>query len=382
MSATADPADIGFMRHALGLAELALYNTDPNPRVGCVLVRDGQLVGEGWHERAGGAHAEVHALQAAGEAARGATAYVTLEPCAGHGRTPPCTGALIDAGVARVVHAASDPNPSMLGGAAVLRTAGIQVEGGLLAAESRALNPGFHSRHERGRPWVRVKLGQSLDGRTALANGESRWITSIEARADVQRYRARSSVVLTGIGTVLADDPAMDVRLEGSIRQPMRVLLDSQLRVPTGANMLNREGEARVLTTVGASLPRTRLEAHGVKVDTLPVAAGGGLDLTAVLRHLASLEANEVWVEAGAKLAGAFLAAGLVDELVLYVAPSLLGPQARPLALLPEPASLANRLQLDFCTTERIGADLRIVAVPAGAPPVGLPPWSEPLGGA
>jgi diaminohydroxyphosphoribosylaminopyrimidine deaminase/5-amino-6-(5-phosphoribosylamino)uracil reductase len=229
---------------------------------------------------------------------------------------------------------------------------------------------------------VRVKLGQSLDGRTALASGESRWITSTEARADVQRYRARSSVVLTGIGTVLADDPAMDVRLEGASRQPMRVLLDSQLRVPVGAHMLSREGEARVFTGIGAALPRTRLEAHGVRVDTLPLDVGGRLDLDAVLRHLASLEANEVWVEAGATLAGAFLAAGLVDELVIYVAPSLLGPQARPLALLPEPASLAERLQLDFCTTERIGPDLRIVAVPAGALPVGLPPWSEPAGGA
>jgi diaminohydroxyphosphoribosylaminopyrimidine deaminase / 5-amino-6-(5-phosphoribosylamino)uracil reductase len=381
MNSTTNETDIGFMRHALGLAGLALYNTDPNPRVGCVLVRDDRLVGEGWHERAGGPHAEVHALQSAGEAARGATAYVTLEPCAGHGRTPPCTGALIGAGVARVVYAAADPNPRMVGGASVLRSAGVQVDGGLLATESRALNPGFHSRFERGRPWVRVKLGQSLDGRTALANGESRWITSPEARADVQRYRARSSVVLTGIGTVLADDPEMNVRLEGASRQPRRVLLDSQLRVPLEARMLNREGEVRVFTANDSSLARTRLEAHGVKVDTLPAAIDGGLDLDEVLRHLASLEANEVWVEAGARLAGAFLAAGLVDELVLYVAPSLLGPHALPLALLPAPASLAGRLQYEFSTVERIGPDLRVVLVPAGAPPVALPPWSVPVEG-
>jgi diaminohydroxyphosphoribosylaminopyrimidine deaminase/5-amino-6-(5-phosphoribosylamino)uracil reductase len=356
--------DAAHMHHALGLAELAINNTDPNPRVGCVVVREGVVVGEGWHEQAGGPHAEVHALQAAGGAARGATAYVTLEPCASHGRTPPCTDALLAAGVARVVYGAADPNPRMGGGAAQLRAAGVTVEGGLLAAESRALNPGFHSRFERGRPWVRLKLGQSLDGRTALASGESRWITSPEARADVQLYRARSSVVLTGIGTVLADDPALNVRVQGASRQPRRVLLDSGLRVPAAARLLNREGEALVFTTLGECPARSALEARGIRVQALPAASGGGLDLEAVLRQLAALEANEVWVEAGARLAGAFLSAGLVDELVLYVAPSLLGSDARPLALLPGPAQLAERLQFEFSSVVRIGPDLRIVAVP------------------
>jgi diaminohydroxyphosphoribosylaminopyrimidine deaminase/5-amino-6-(5-phosphoribosylamino)uracil reductase len=374
--------DEAHMRHALGLAELALNNTDPNPRVGCVLVRAGAVVGEGWHERAGMPHAEVHALRAAGAAARGATAYVTLEPCASHGRTPPCTKALLAAGIARVVYAAADPNPRMGGGAAQLRAAGVEVEGGLLAAESRALNPGFHARFERGRPWLRLKLAQSLDGRTALASGESRWITSPEARADAQHYRARSSVLLTGIGTVLADDPALDVRIQGVSRQPRRVLLDSGLRAPPTARIFNREGEALVFTALAGCAARSALEARGVKVQAVPAAAGGGLDLAAVLGQLAALEANEVWVEAGARLAGAFLAAGWVDELVLYVAPTLLGSDARPLAQLPGPAQLAERLQFEFSSVERIGPDLRIVAVPPGAPAVARPPWSTPSGAA
>jgi diaminohydroxyphosphoribosylaminopyrimidine deaminase/5-amino-6-(5-phosphoribosylamino)uracil reductase len=245
-------------------------------------------------------------------------------------------------------------------------------------AEARALNPGFHARFERGRPWVRVKLGQSLDGRTALASGESRWITSPEARADAQRYRARSSVVLTGIGTVLADDPALNVRLQGASRQPRRVLLDSQLRVPPSARMFNRDGDALVYTTVGEGAARSALEARGVTVQLLPAAAGGSLDLDAVLRHLVTLEANEVWVEAGARLVGALLTAGLVDELVLYVAPSLLGSDARPLALLPQPASLAQRMQFEFSSVERVGADLRIIALPRAAAASGAVPADVP----
>ena len=352
------------MRHALGLAELGLNTTDPNPRVGCVLARGAEVLGEGWHERAGGPHAEVRALQDAGEAARGATAYVTLEPCAAHGRTPPCVGALLAAGVGRVVFAAADPNPRMVGGGEALRAAGVLVQSGLLAAEARALNPGFYKRHAGGLPWVRVKLGASLDGRIALAGGESRWITSPEARADAQLWRARSSVILTGIGTVLADDPALNVRIEGATRQPRRVLLDSALRAPPGARMFAREGEALVLTAAGDVPARAALAARGVLLHSLPPAPGGGLELRAVLGYLASLDANEVWVEAGARLAGAFLAAGLVDELVLYVAPSLLGVQARPLAELDSPAGLADRLQLEYRSVERIGPDLRIIAVP------------------
>ncbi|MFM2287441.1 MAG: hypothetical protein RL684_584, partial [Pseudomonadota bacterium] len=292
------------------------------------------------------------------------TAYVTLEPCAAHGRTPPCVGALLAAGVGRVVFAGADPNPQMVGGGEALRAAGVLVQSGLLAAEARALNPGFYKRHEQGLPWVRVKLGTSLDGRIALASGESRWITSPEARADAQLWRARSSAVLTGIGTVLADDPALNVRIEGASRQPRRVVLDSALRLPPGARMLAREGEALVLTAAGDVPARAALQARGAAVHSLPPAPAGGLDLRAVLQYLATLDANEVWVEAGARLAGAFLAARLVDELVLYVAPSLLGPQAQPLAQLPAPATLADRLQLDYRSTQRIGPDLRIVAVP------------------
>ena len=356
-------SDEQFMRHALGLAALGINTTDPNPRVGCVLVRDGRVVGEGWHERAGGAHAEVCALSSAGSDARGATAYVSVEPCAAQGRTPPCTDALIAAGVARIIFAAADPNPKMSAGAAVLRAAGIAVAGGLLAAESRALNVGFFSRHERQRPWVRVKLGASLDGRTALAGGESRWITGKPARADAQWFRARSSVVLTGIGTVLADDPALNVRIDGASRQPLRVVLDSQLRAPASARMFDREGAAAVFTCSCDSDRTAPLQARGVSIERVAAAVGGeGVDLAAVLARLAVLEANEVWVEAGPRLAGALLAARLVDELVIYLAPCLLGPQAQPLAQLPLLQRLEARLSLSYQSVDRIGEDLRIVA--------------------
>jgi diaminohydroxyphosphoribosylaminopyrimidine deaminase / 5-amino-6-(5-phosphoribosylamino)uracil reductase len=366
-------ADEQYMRHALGLAALGLNSTDPNPRVGCVLVRDGRVVGEGWHERAGGAHAEVRAIESAGDDARGATASVTLEPFSGHGRTPPCTAALLAAGVRRVIYAASDPNPAMREGAARLQDAGCAVAGGLLAEEARALNVGFFARHERGRPWVRVKLGASLDGRTALANGESRWITGKQARADAQLYRARSSVVLTGIGTVLADDPAMNVRIDGANRQPLRVVLDSRLRLPLSARIIDREGAMLLFTSAAADAGRrAALEQRGVRVELLPLAAGGGLDLNAALARLAQLQANEVWVEAGPALAGALLAAKLADELVLYLAPCLLGPQALPLAQLPALAALEDRWALQYEEVVRIGADLRITARPLT--PVARPP--------
>ena len=353
--------DEHYMRHALGLAALGLNTTDPNPRVGCVLVRDGRVVGEGWHERAGGPHAEVCALQSAGAEARGATAYVSLEPCAAQGRTPPCTAALVAAGVTRVVYAAADPTPQMAGGAGRLRAAGLEVSGGLLAEEARELNVGFFSRHQRQLPWVRVKLGASLDGRTALAGGESRWITGSRARADVQLFRARSSVVLTGSGTVLVDDPTLNVRLDGASRQPLRVVLDSQLRVSPTARMLTGEGPAAVFTASGDAGRRAALERLGVRVELLPAAAGG-IDLPAALARLAALQANEVWVEAGPRLAGALLTARLVDELVVYMAPCLLGPQAQPLAQLPLLERLDERLSLSFHSVERIGEDLRIIA--------------------
>ncbi|HTP40254.1 MAG TPA: bifunctional diaminohydroxyphosphoribosylaminopyrimidine deaminase/5-amino-6-(5-phosphoribosylamino)uracil reductase RibD [Steroidobacteraceae bacterium] len=369
-SAVATPftaADIEAMRHALGLAALGMNSTDPNPRVGCVLVRDGKVVGEGWHERAGEGHAEARALQHAGGAAAGATAYVTLEPCAAQGRTPPCTQALIGAGIRRVIFAAGDPNPRMRGGAEQLRQAGIDVREGLLAAEARALNPGFFKRNEQGLPWVRVKLGASLDGRTALASGESRWITSNEARHDTQLYRARSSAVLSGIGTVLADDPALNVRLKGANRQPLCVILDSQLRTPIGARLLNRAGAKLIFCAgdnsgqVDAVLAERRaaLEARGVRIEEVP-GAGGALDLQVVLRRLAQLECNELWVEAGARLAGAFIAANLVDELIVYIAPSLMGHQARPLAELPVLEHLQDRPQFTFTDVTRVGSDVRL----------------------
>ena len=280
--------DSRHMRRALELAARGLYSTDPNPRVGCVLVQDGRVVGEGWHQRAGEAHAEVIALAAAGAAARGATAYVTLEPCAHTGRTPPCVQALIGARVGRVVYAIGDPNPLVNGaGVAALRAAGIETVGDVLAAEARALNPGFFKRMRSGLPWVRVKLGASLDGRTALANGESRWITGPAARADAQRFRARSSVVLSGSGTVLADDPALNVRLEGVTRQPLRAVLDSALRVPPQARMFDREGPALVFTASVDAARRAELERRGVRVETVARAPAGGLELEAVLRRLA-----------------------------------------------------------------------------------------------
>ena len=358
--------DTRFMRRALELAARGLYTTDPNPRVGCVLVRDGRVLGEGWHQRAGEAHAEVHALAAAGEFARGATAYVTLEPCAHTGRTPPCVQALIGAGVGRVVYASADPNPLVNGaGAAALRAAGIDTAGELLAAEARALNPGFFKRMRTGLPWVRVKLGASLDGRTALANGASRWITGPAARQDAQRFRARSSVVLSGSGTVLADDPALNVRVEGATRQPLRVLLDSELRVSPQARMFDREGPALVFTASVDGARRAELTRRGVRVETVARAPEGGLDLAAVLRRLAQLEANEIWVEAGARLAGALLRSRLVDEFIVYLAPSLLGPTARPLVELPPIAQLEQRMRLQFSECTPVGPDLRLTAVPA-----------------
>jgi diaminohydroxyphosphoribosylaminopyrimidine deaminase/5-amino-6-(5-phosphoribosylamino)uracil reductase len=354
-----------FMRRALDLAARGLNTTDPNPRVGCVIVREQRIVGEGWHERAGEPHAEVHALRAAGSAAEGATVYVTLEPCAHTGRTPPCTLALIAAHVKSVVYAVGDPDPRVNGGgAAALRDAGIDVIAGVLGSEARSLNPGFFKRLLTGLPWVRVKLGASLDGRTALANGDSRWITGRAARQDGQRFRARSSVVLSGSGTVLADDPALNVRIDDAARQPLRVVLDSSLRVPPTARMFDREGPAMVFTGSGDSARRAELERRGVRVELVDRASDGRLQLEPILRRLAQLEANEVWVEAGATLAGAFLKAGLADELIVYLAPCLLGPQARSLVDLPEISKLEQRLQLEFTECTPIGADLRLTAVP------------------
>jgi diaminohydroxyphosphoribosylaminopyrimidine deaminase / 5-amino-6-(5-phosphoribosylamino)uracil reductase len=356
-------ADHQHMSRAFELARRGLYTTDPNPRVGCVLVKDGSVVGEGWHERAGGPHAEAAALAHAGTGAHGATAYVTLEPCDHHGRTPPCSLALIAAGIRRVVYTLDDPNPAVAGnGAARLRAQGIAVESGLMAAEAESLNPGYLKRRRTGRPFVRVKVAASLDGRTALASGESRWITSRPARTDVQYLRARSSVVLTGIGTVLADDPALNVRIEESRRQPLRVVLDSSLRTPPGARIINRQGAVLVAATHDTAERRDALQRKGVEVVLVP-RAGGRPDLAAMLDLLGQREANEVWVEAGATLAGAFVRERLFDELVVYLAPTLLGPDARPLLDLPALAQLEGRQRLRFTECVPVGDDLRITAV-------------------
>lgn len=353
------------MAQALKLAARGLYGTDPNPRVGCVIAEGERILGEGWHAQAGGPHAEAVALAAAGDAARGATAYVTLEPCSHHGRTAPCTDALIGAGLRRVLYAARDPNPQVSGsGAARLVAAGIEVHGGLLEAAARELNVGFMSRMERSRPWLRLKLAASLDGRTALANGESRWITSEAARADVQRLRARASAVLTGSGTVLADDPRLDVRLPGTVRQPLRVVLDSQLRTPLAARILEPPGRALLFASDAGLSGAAALTAAGASVVAVPTGSGG-VDLEAVMRHLTGLEVNELHIECGARLAGSLLAAHLVDELVVYVAPVLLGEGARPLAALGSLSRMADRYRMEFLEARRVGADLRLTLRPA-----------------
>jgi diaminohydroxyphosphoribosylaminopyrimidine deaminase/5-amino-6-(5-phosphoribosylamino)uracil reductase len=352
--------DAAHMGRALELARRGLWTTDPNPRVGCVLADGDRVVAEGWHERAGGPHAEAMALAAAGGTARGSTAYVTLEPCSHFGRTPPCADALIAAGVGRVVYALRDPNPRVDGGgAARLAAAGIAVEGGLCEAESRELNPGFISRMERRRPWVVVKLAASLDGGTALPGGESRWITGEAARDDVQRLRARSSAILTGSGTVLSDDPRLDVRLPGATRQPLRVVLDSRLRISPQARILAPPGRALVVCATAAPDRAAALRAAGAEVVTVK-AASGGVDLGAALALLAEREINEVLAECGPGLAGAFLSSGLADELLLYLAPALLGRGARRLADLESPASMADRLEFSIVERRDVGEDLLI----------------------
>jgi diaminohydroxyphosphoribosylaminopyrimidine deaminase/5-amino-6-(5-phosphoribosylamino)uracil reductase len=353
------------MARALKLAALGLNTTDPNPRVGCVIAHGEQVLGEGHHQRTGGPHAEVVALAAAGERARGATAYITLEPCAHHGRTPPCADALVAAGVARVVYALRDPNPRVNGGGIDrLIAAGIEVTGGVLEPTARELNLGFLSRMERGRPWVRLKMAASLDGRTALADGESRWITGETSRGDVQRLRARSSAILTGAGTVLQDDPRLNVRLPGATRQPLRVVLDCELGMAPEARILSPPGETVVMTASEDSVRAGRLVAAGARVEAIARDAGG-LDLRAVMARLAELEVNELHVECGATLAGGLMSAGLVDELVLYVAPILLGDAARPLMSFGPLLRMADRPEFELISTRRIGPDLRLTLRPA-----------------
>ena len=468
MSAT----DRRYMARALDLARRGLYSTGPNPRVGCVIARGGRVVGEGWHRYAGEPHAEIHALAAAGGDARGATAYVTLEPCRHTGRTGPCTRALIEAGIAKVVAAMPDPDPRVAGrGFAELAEAGIEVETGLMEASARSLNRGFVSRHERGRPWVRCKLAATLDGRTATATGESRWITGEAARADVHRLRARADAILTGIGTLLADDPRLDARMEDarteaarmedartedtgrlapSMQPPMRVIVDSRLRTPPSARVLSAPGGVLIATigdagatggigtagggdaegTVVGGIVRepghilaatagggaegpivdgiaarepghvlaetagsdegpavggidresgepghthaaatngdTRMCAlveAGAEIVPLPD-VGGRVSLPALMGALAGRGVNEVHTECGPTLAGALLESGLVDEIVVYLAPALLGDAARGMFTLPGVAAMRERLRLEITGVVRLGADLRIDAVP------------------
>ncbi|WP_340331307.1 bifunctional diaminohydroxyphosphoribosylaminopyrimidine deaminase/5-amino-6-(5-phosphoribosylamino)uracil reductase RibD [Vreelandella gomseomensis] len=363
------------MAQALALAARGLYTTDPNPRVGCVIVRDGEVVGEGFHRRAGEAHAEIHALAAAGDRARGATVYVTLEPCSHTGRTGPCAEALQAAGVARVVVAMVDPNPLVAGrGIRLLEEAGIEVAVGLLADDAQALNPGFIARMAAGRPFVRLKMAMSLDGRTAMGSGESQWITGPEARCQVQRLRARSSAILSGVESVIMDDSRLTVRAEQlglddaaaiASRQPLRVIVDSQLRLPLAAACLRAPGRTLVMTTSDDVDRRARLTDAGAEVQTLPADAQGRVDLPSLLAWLARHEAvNELLVETGATLAGAMLNAALIDELQLFVAPTLLGGEARPLFALPGLTLMADQQRLDIHDIRAVGQDWRIIASP------------------
>jgi len=355
--------DHGMMARALQLAEHGLWTTSPNPRVGCVVVRDGKIVGEGWHERAGEPHAEVHALRAAGELARGATAYVTLEPCSHHGRTPPCAEALIAAGVARVVVAMSDPNPLVAGqGLAMLRTAGIETASGLLESEARELNIGFVSRMTRGRPWLRLKAAASLDGKTALNNGVSQWITGPDARQDGHRWRARACAILTGIGTVRDDDPQLNVRAVATTRQPLRVVVDSKLETPLTARVM-QGGQVLIAAAVDDGKRANLLRLAGAEVLVLPNAAGK-VELKDLLEELGRRGINEVHAEAGFKLNGSLLREGLVDELLLYLAPCLIGHAASGVFNLPELATLDDKRRLQIRDLRQIGEDIRLIARP------------------
>jgi len=355
-----------FMSKAIQLAAKGLFTTQPNPRVGCVIVLNNKIVGEGYHHKTGGPHAEIYALKQAGENAKGATAYVSLEPCSHQGKTPPCADALINAGVSRVVCAMQDPNPLVAGkGLHKLEQAGIKTSSGLMQAEAEKLNPGFIKRMQTGLPYVRVKLAMSVDGRTAMASGESKWITGEHARADVQKLRARSSVVLTGSGTVLADDPSMNVRMSADelgaavdVHQPLRAIVDSHLKVSTESKIFKQGGHKQEGQTIVFS---TQPSKHAV---TLPD-KNGKVDLDAVLKYLADEhQANEVHVEAGNELCGALLAQQLVDEIVVYIAPHIMGDSARGLFHLPALQKMNQRINLEIKDIRPIGKDWKLTAVP------------------
>jgi len=358
-------ADHRFMARALVLARRGLYCSQPNPRVGCVLVRDGKIIAEGWHRIAGEPHAEANALAAAGAQAQGSTVYVSLEPCSHYGKTPPCAAALVEAGVSTVIAAMRDPNPKVAGsGFACLRQAGIEVRTGLMQRQAAALNEGFISRVSRGRPFLRLKMAASLDGASAMLNGESQWITGADARRDVQRLRAMSGAIMTGVATVLADDPSLSVR-DGSLdtagRQPLRAVLDSRLGMPANARLLGQEGETLVFCVDDSN--RRPLEDAGASVIAL-AADEGRVDPAAVLGTLADLDINEVLVESGPTLAGSLLAGGFVDELVIYQAPNIMGSETRGIALTAAWSRLEQRMSLTITDLRKVGTDLRITARP------------------
>ncbi len=364
MMPTPDSDDLTWMRRALALAQTVMYTTSPNPRVGCVIVRDGRVLGEGATQPPGGPHAEVCALrdaQARGESVAGATVYVTLEPCSHFGRTPPCVDALLAAAPARVVVALGDPNPLVNGkGLARLREAGIAVTTGVCREEALAINAGFMSRMSRGLPWVWLKMAASLDGRSALHNGVSQWITGPEARADGHRWRARSCVVLTGIGTVLKDDPQLTVRSVQTPRQPRRAVVDGRFEMPEDARLIDG-GEVILFTARADAAKQARLEARNVRVVPLPAQAPDRVDLPAMMRWFAAQQFNEIHVEAGAGLSGALVAAGCIDELLIYQAPMLLG-DAAGVVTLPRLERLDAAPRYEFVDVERMGADLRVRA--------------------
>ncbi len=353
-----------YMQRALTLAELGLTTTMPNPRVGCVLVKNNVIIAEGWHQRAGGAHAEIHALQQAGEAAQGAICYVSLEPCVHQGRTGPCVQALISAGISNVIIAMPDPNPLVAGrGIEQLRAAGIDVEVGVLAESAAQLNRGFIKRMQTGLPWVRAKQAMSLDGRIALANGESQWLTGEIARHDNQQLRARSCAIMTGIETVLTDNPSLNVRLHATERQPWRVIVDSHLRCPPDAKILQLPGKVLLATANADEQHQQLFDQTQVEILTLPDSATGKVDLRRLLQCLAERGCNEIHLEAGSRLTGAYMQLGLIDELILYMAPMLLGPDAQALMQLPLLTSLEKAPLLHISTLTPLGKDVKIALI-------------------
>ena len=359
---TFSAADYRYMARALQLAKKGVGSTSPNPNVGCVLAKNGEMIAEGWHEKAGQPHAEINALQQAGNNAEGSTAYVTLEPCCHHGKTPPCTDALIKAKVSRVVAAMVDPHSRVAGqGLKILEQAGITVEHGLLEQQAIELNAGFIKRMKTGLPYVRCKLAMSLDGRTAMASGESKWITSAAAREDVQQLRARSDAILTGVGTVLADDPSMTVRLENVETQPLRVVVDTNLSMPATARMLKEPGKTLLMTCSTDEDVALLLKEAGADIHMMPY-CNTSVDLKSVLQQLAELQVNDVLLETGATLSGAMLEAGLIDELIIYMAPIVMGDNARGLFTLPGLEHMKDKIELDVLDQRMLGSDIRITA--------------------